>query len=106
LKAKLKRSKKVKLKSEIMTNKKKETDIGKLSFEEAIRELTNIVGKIEQGQIPLQDSLEQYEKGMALIKQCRTILQKAEERIEKISKEQGTENSDRQEKEPDELFDK
>lgn len=87
-----------------MADKKKKNDVGKISFEEAIKELTNIVGKIEQGQIPLQDSLEQYEKGMALIKQCRTILQKAEERIEKITKEDETENNDRQEKDPDELF--
>lgn len=89
-----------------MTNKKKETEIDKLSFEEAIKELTNIVGKIEQGQIPLQDSLEQYEKGMALIKQCRTILQKAEERIEKITKEEqeDTKDDNRDEKNPDELF--
>ncbi len=65
--------------------KDKKDDIGELSFEESIKELTNIVGRIEQGQIPLQDSLEQYEKGMALIKQCRTILEKAEKRIEKIS---------------------
>jgi exodeoxyribonuclease VII small subunit len=36
--------------------------------------------------------LQQYEKGMALIKHCRTILQKAEKRIEKISSEQ-TKNS-------------
>jgi exodeoxyribonuclease VII small subunit len=68
-----------------MSAKKKKDDLGELSFEESIKELTNIVGKIEQGQIPLQDSLSQYEKGMALIKQCRTILQKAEIRIEKIS---------------------
>ena len=69
-----------------MTAKKqKKDDISELSFEESIKELTNIVGKIEQGQIPLQDSLEQYEKGMILIKQCRTILEKAEKRIEKIS---------------------
>ncbi len=88
-----------------MAHKKQETDINKVSFEEAIKELTNIVGKIEQGQIPLQDSLEQYEKGMALIKQCRTILQKAEERIEKITKEQeDSQDSDRHEKNPDELF--
>jgi exodeoxyribonuclease VII small subunit len=65
--------------------KDKKDDISELSFEESIKELTNIVGKIEQGEIPLQDSLEQYEKGMALIKQCRTILEKAEKRIEKIS---------------------
>jgi exodeoxyribonuclease VII small subunit len=89
-----------------MAHKKKETDTGKLSFEEAIKELTNIVGKIEQGQIPLQDSLEQYEKGMALIKQCRTILQKAEGRIEKITKEEkeDTKDDSRDEKDPDELF--
>ena len=68
-----------------MASKKKKDDLGELSFEESIKELTNIVGKIEQGQIPLQDSLSQYEKGMALIKQCRTILEKAEKRIEKIS---------------------
>ena len=87
-----------------MAHKKQKTDAGELGFEEAIKELTNIVGKIEKGQIPLQDSLEQYEKGMALIKQCRTILQKAEERIEKITKEEETEDSDRHEKDPDELF--
>jgi exodeoxyribonuclease VII small subunit len=71
-----------------MAEKKQKNGVEKLSFEEAIKELTNIVGKIEQGQIPLQDSLQQYEKGMALIKHCRTILQKAEKRIEKISSEQ------------------
>jgi exodeoxyribonuclease VII small subunit len=69
-----------------MAEKKKKADIDKMSFEEAIKELTNIVGKIEQGQIPLQDSLEQYEKGMSLIKRCQVILQEAEKRIEKITK--------------------
>ena len=69
-----------------MAHKKQKTDTGQLSFEEAIKELTDIVGKIEQGQIPLQDSLQQYEKGMDLIKHCRVILQKAEKRIEKITK--------------------
>ena len=68
--------------------KDQKDDVSELSFEESIKELTNIVGRIEQGQIPLQDSLEQYEKGMALIKQCRTILEKAEKRIEKISEQE------------------
>jgi len=66
---------------------KQNNSISKLSFEQAIKELTGIVSKIEQGEIPLQDSLTQYEKGMALIKHCREILQKAEKRIETISKE-------------------
>jgi exodeoxyribonuclease VII small subunit len=74
-----------------MAKNEGKNDIGKMSFEEAIKELTDIVGKIEQGKIPLQDSLEQYEKGMALIKHCKGILEKAEKRIEKISKEEETE---------------
>ena len=57
---------------------KQNNNIGKLNFEQAIKELTAIVEKIEQGEIALQDSLAEYEKGMALIKHCRGILQKAE----------------------------
>jgi len=71
-----------------MAEKKRKDDITKLNFEESIKQLKEIVERIEQGQIPLQDSLEQYEKGMALINHCRGVLQKAEKRIEKIAKEQ------------------
>ena len=73
--------------------KKQNNDIGQLNFENSIKELTAIVEKIEQGKIPLQESLEQYERGMTLINHCREILQKAEQRIEKITKERKTENS-------------
>jgi len=68
-----------------MAGEKPKNDIGKMSFEDAIKELTAIAAKIEQGQIPLQDSIWQYERGMALIKRCKEILEKAENRIEKIS---------------------
>ncbi len=71
---------------------KQNNSINKPSFEQAIKELTQIVNKIEGGQTPLQDSLGQYEKGMALIKHCRGILEKAEKRIEKIAKEEKSEN--------------
>jgi exodeoxyribonuclease VII small subunit len=71
-----------------MSERKPKDDVTKLTFEQAIGQLKEIVNKIEQGEIPLQDSLDQYEKGMALIKHCRDILQKAEKRIEKISKEE------------------
>ena len=70
-----------------MAKNENKNDISKLTFEQAIKELTDIVGKIEQGQVPLQDSLQQYERGMALIKHCKEILTKAEKRIEKISEE-------------------
>ena len=71
-----------------MTERKLRDELSKLTFEQAIHQLKDIVNKIEQGEIPLQDSLDQYEKGMALIKHCRGILQKAEKRIEKISREE------------------
>ncbi|HIJ72326.1 MAG TPA: exodeoxyribonuclease VII small subunit [Planctomycetes bacterium] len=67
--------------------KDEKKDITNLSFEEAITELTGIVDKIESGQVPLQTSIEQYEKGMALIKRCRGILQAAEKKIEKVSQD-------------------
>jgi exodeoxyribonuclease VII small subunit len=70
-----------------MAKEEVKNDVSKLTFEQAIKELTAIVGKIEQGDITLGDSLQQYEKGMALIKQCRKILQDAEKRIEKIAEE-------------------
>ena len=66
----------------------KQNDISKLNFEQAIERLNEIVDKIEGGQIALESSLEQYEKGMALIKHCRGILQNAEKRIEKISEKE------------------
>ena len=72
----------------------KNNDLSKLTFEQAIKQLGNIVQKIEEGEIPLQDSLEQYEKGMALIKHCKGILEKAEKRIEKITKEEDSKDDD------------
>lgn len=53
----------------------------KLSFEKAIEQLEAITDQIESGQIGLEESLKQYEQGMKLIKQCRTILDAAEKRI-------------------------
>ncbi len=55
-----------------------------MTFEQALRDLTEIVEKIETGQVPLQESLQQYEKGMALIGRCRDILEEAEKRITEI----------------------
>jgi exodeoxyribonuclease VII small subunit len=67
---------------------KQKNDIGKMTFEQAIDSLTGIVDGIEAGQMPLAESIENYEKGMALIKHCRAILQTAEKKIEKITTDQ------------------
>ena len=70
-----------------MAEETNNTGISSLSFEQAIKKLTEIVGKIESGSVSLEQSLNQYEQGMELIKHCRGILQKAEKKIEEISKE-------------------
>ncbi len=77
-----------------MAKKNKKSDELNLSFEQAIEKLTEIVNTIESGQVSLADSLEQYEKGMALIKHCRGILLDAEKRIEKIAGNQDASDSD------------
>ena len=74
-----------------MAKANKKDDLSKLKFEDAIGQLEQIVDKIEAGDVSLETSLAQYEKGMALIKHCRGILQDAEKRIEKIS-EKGSED--------------
>ncbi len=71
-----------------MTKEKKPT------FEEALKELEEIVTAVEEGKIGLEESLAQYEKGMKLIRQCRTILDAAEKRIETISKTDKTTEQD------------
>lgn len=60
-------------------------NIEKMNFEEALVALNQIVENIESGDIQLEDSLKQYETGMAMIKRCRKILTDAETRIEKLS---------------------
>jgi exodeoxyribonuclease VII small subunit len=56
------------------------------TFEEALRELEQIVADIEGGQIPLEESLVKYERGNFLIQHCQGILGKAEKQIELLSK--------------------
>ena len=83
----------------------KKNDVSKMKFEEAVDALTGIVRGIEEGDIELEASLVQYERGMSLIKHCRTILEKAEKRIEKISAENEVEDDEEEEEEEEgELF--
>ncbi len=60
-------------------------EIKGMSFEQALSELETIVGKLESGQAPLEQSISIYERGEALKSHCESLLKKAEARIEKIS---------------------
>lgn len=65
----------------------KPTDIEKLTFEQAVQTLREIVEKVESGQVDLEQSIQQYEVGCKLILHCRAILDRAERRIEVLSKD-------------------
>ena len=59
-------------------------DIAKMSFEAALAELEKIVSRLEQGEVPLAESIEIYERGEALKAHCDGLLRTAEAKIEKI----------------------
>ena len=54
------------------------------SFEEKLVELENIVNKLETGDVPLDDAIEEFKKAMILVKECDEKLKSAEEAIAKI----------------------
>ena len=56
-----------------------------IKFEQAVEQVEQIIEAIEAGDIGLEDSLAEYEKGMKLIAQCRAILESAEKRIAELS---------------------
>jgi exodeoxyribonuclease VII small subunit len=58
------------------------------SFEDALAELERILGEIEGGEVPLEESLLKYERGQFLIQHCRTVLSAAEKQIELLGKAQ------------------
>jgi exodeoxyribonuclease VII small subunit len=60
-------------------------DVKAMSFEAALAELEQIVGKLESGQAPLAESIVIYERGEALKSHCESLLKQAEARIEKIT---------------------
>ena len=56
------------------------------SFEEALRELEQILAQIEGGELGLEESLVKYERGNFLIQHCRAVLGHAEKQIELLGK--------------------
>lgn len=61
------------------------TDVKKMTFEKAIEELESIVKRLEEGKVPLEESVAMYERGEALKRRCDELLRQAEARVEKIT---------------------
>ncbi len=60
-----------------------------LSFEESLEKLEEIVNKLENGDVPLDDAIDEFGKAMELVKVCNKKLTAAEESIAKIVGENG-----------------
>jgi exodeoxyribonuclease VII small subunit len=56
-----------------------------VSFEEQYRQLEEILGRLERGDLSLDESLVEYERGVAALRACRDVLGKAERRIEELA---------------------
>jgi len=64
-------------------------EVEKMSFEESIKALEDLVKELEAGGIDLDRSIEIYEKAVLLRNHCRNILEESERRIEKIMESSG-----------------
>ncbi len=64
---------------------KDNSDVKALSFERAIEELESIVKRLEEGKVPLEESVTIYERGEALKRRCEELLRQAEARVDKIT---------------------
>lgn len=57
------------------------------TFEESLQELEQIVNQLEQGDVPLEEALQAFQKGMKLSKECQDTLTKAEKTLTKMMSE-------------------
>ncbi|MGD9689894.1 MAG: exodeoxyribonuclease VII small subunit [Phycisphaerales bacterium] len=55
------------------------------TFEQALEEVESIVRRIESGEVGLEDSIAQYERGVALLKRCRGVLEQVEQRVSDLT---------------------
>lgn len=60
-----------------------------LSFEESLEKLEEIVGKLENGDVPLDEAIDEFNEAMQLVKFCNDKLTSAEESIAKIVEDNG-----------------
>lgn len=56
-----------------------------IHFEQSVAELEEIVKQLEKGELSLEDSLKQFEKGISLARCCQDVLQQAEQKIETLT---------------------
>jgi exodeoxyribonuclease VII small subunit len=66
---------------------KKET--AGFDFENALEQLEELVSSMEKGELSLEESLQAFEKGIKLTRECQTALKKAEQKVKVLINENG-----------------
>jgi exodeoxyribonuclease VII small subunit len=61
-------------------------------FEKSLAELEQIVARMEQGELPLDESLKQFERGVALTRSCQAALQQAEQKVDILLRKSGADD--------------
>jgi len=74
-------------------------------FEKSLTELEALVAKLEQGDVPLEDALKTFERGVALTRQCQTALRTAQQKVEVLLARNGDETVEPFANEADEVED-
>jgi exodeoxyribonuclease VII small subunit len=64
-------------------------DVNEMAFEEALRELEEVVTRLERGDVALDESIALYERGAALRARCQRKLDEAEEKVSRITLGEG-----------------
>ncbi len=64
----------------------------KLSFEQSMQELETIVSKMEQGELPLEEALQSFERGIQLARHSQQKLKQAEQKVHILMSQNGQES--------------
>lgn len=72
-----------------MATRKAEKDVEPVDFASAMRDLEEIVERLEQGDLPLEESLAAFERGVLLTRSCQSALKEAEQKVEILLKKAG-----------------
>jgi exodeoxyribonuclease VII small subunit len=72
-----------------MPGNKAEVEAKPPDFEAAMRDLEQIVERLEHGDLPLEESLAAFERGVMLTRSCQTALKEAEQKVEILLKKAG-----------------
>ncbi|MCC6321724.1 MAG: exodeoxyribonuclease VII small subunit [Phycisphaerales bacterium] len=63
-----------------------ESDIARLEFEQAVSQIESIIDRIEGGEVGLEESLREYERGVLLVAHCRAKLDRAQQQVDDLTR--------------------